>query len=258
MRFHGLFNGAAVLGAAITGVALALGMSWRVVWVGIATVGAGTALYVRESRVPEPPRADHPSMIRAVAGLRHEGLVVLASVFGAAAMIEGGIATWGILYLRAHLGLGVLAGVSAYVVGESLATFARIGGGPIVGALGSRRAVRLGGLLAAFGIATEALCGSRGDRRGRARGRRGRHLGRLALVARRRQQRGAPSAARDRRGHRVRLFGHGRGPATRRDAVERVRPAYRVARPRRDRAVRRAHSGAHPRLLRAAPRCSVD
>jgi MFS family permease len=97
-------------------------------------------------------------MIRAVAGLRHEGLVVLASVFGAAAMIEGGIATWGILYLRAHLGLGVLAGVSAYVAGESLATLARIGGGPIVGALGSRRAIRLGGLLAACGIATEALC----------------------------------------------------------------------------------------------------
>jgi MFS family permease len=99
-------------------------------------------------------------MIRAVAGLRHEGLLVLASVFGAAAMIEGGIATWGILYLRAHLGLGVLAGVSAYVAGESLATLARIGSGPIVGALGSRRAIRLGGLLAAFGIATEALCGN--------------------------------------------------------------------------------------------------
>ncbi len=158
VRFHGLFNGAAVVGAATTGVALDLGVSWRVVWLGVAIVGAGTAVFVRGSRVPEPPRADHPSMIRAVAGLRHEGLVVLASVFGAAAMIEGGMATWGILYLRAHLGLGVLAGVSAYVAGESLATFARFGGGPIVGALGSRRAIRLGGLLAAFGIATEALC----------------------------------------------------------------------------------------------------
>jgi MFS family permease len=160
VRFHGLYNGAAVLGAATTGVALHLGVSWRVVWLGVASVAAATAVFVRASRVPEPPRADHPSMIRAVAGLRHEGLLVLASVFGAAAMVEGGIATWGILYLRAHLGLGVLAGVSAYVAGESLATLARIGGGPIVGALGSRRAIRFGGLLAAFGIATEALCGT--------------------------------------------------------------------------------------------------
>jgi MFS family permease len=159
VRFHGFYNGAAVLGAATTGVALDLGVSWRVVWLGVAIVAAATAVYVRRSRIPEPPRADHPSMIRAVAGLRHEGLLVLASVFGAAAMIEGGIATWGILYLRAHLGLGVLAGVSAYVAGESLATLARIGGGSIVGALGSRRAIRLGGLLAAVGIATEALCG---------------------------------------------------------------------------------------------------
>ena len=80
-------------------------------------------------------------MWRALAGLRHEGLVVLALVFAASAMVEGGIATWGILYLRGHLGLGVLAGVSAYVVGESLATVARFGGGPIIGRLGTRRAV---------------------------------------------------------------------------------------------------------------------
>jgi MFS family permease len=160
VRFHGLFNGAAVLGAAVTGVALDVGVSWRVVWLGIAIVAGLTAALVRTSNVPEPPRADHPSMVRAVAGLRHEGLLVLASVFGAAAMIEGGIATWGILYLRAHLGLGVLAGVSAYIVGESLATLARIGGGPIVRTLGTRRAVTLGGLLAALGIGTEALCGN--------------------------------------------------------------------------------------------------
>ncbi|HYL52536.1 MAG TPA: MFS transporter [Acidimicrobiia bacterium] len=160
VRFHGLFNGAAVLGAAVTGVALDVGVSWRAVWLGIAIIAGLTAALVRGSNVPEPPRADHPSMVRAVAGLRHEGLLVLASVFGAAAMIEGGIATWGILYLRAHLGLGVLAGVSAYVVGESLATLARIGGGPIVRTLGTRRAVTLGGLLAALGIGTEALCGN--------------------------------------------------------------------------------------------------
>jgi MFS family permease len=97
-------------------------------------------------------------MWRAVADLRHEGLIPLASVFSVAAMVEGGVATWGILYLRAHLGIGVLAGVSAYVIGETLATIARIGGGPMLGRIGSRRAVTVGGALAAAGIATEALC----------------------------------------------------------------------------------------------------
>jgi MFS family permease len=162
VRFHGLFNGGCVAGAAVTGVALRLGASWRAVWVGVAIVGVVTGIVTRRARLPEPERFDHASMLRALAGLRHEGLLVLALVFGASAMVEGGIATWGILYLRGHLGLGVLAGVSAYVVGEGLATLARLGGGPMVGALGSRRAVVVGATLAAVGISTEALCGAAG------------------------------------------------------------------------------------------------
>jgi MFS family permease len=162
VRFHGLFNGGCVAGAAVTGVALRLGASWRVVWVGVAIVGVVTGIVTRRARLPEPERFDHASMLRALAGLRHEGLLVLALVFGASAMVEGGIATWGILYLRGHLGLGVLAGVSAYVAGEGLATLARLGGGPMVGAMGSRRAVVVGATLAAVGISTEALCGAAG------------------------------------------------------------------------------------------------
>lgn len=162
VRFHGLFNAGCVVGAAAAGVALRFGASWRVVWLGIAAVGVVTGVVTRRARLPEPERFDHPSMWRALAGLRHEGLVVLALVFAASAMVEGGIATWGILYLRGHLGLGVLAGVSAYVAGEGLATLARIGGGPMVGSLGTRRAVIVGASLAAIGIATEALCATAG------------------------------------------------------------------------------------------------
>jgi MFS family permease len=162
VRFHGLWNAGCVTGAAITGLVLRLGASWRVVWVGVAIVGVVTGVVMRRTRLPEPERFDHPSLWRALAGLRHEGLVVLALVFAASAMVEGGIATWGILYLRGHLGLGVLAGVSAYVVGESLATLARLGGGPMIGGLGTRRAVFIGASLSAAGIALEALCGTAG------------------------------------------------------------------------------------------------
>ncbi len=162
VRFHGLFNAGCVVGAGATGIALRFGASWRVVWLGIAIIGVVTGIVTRRARLPEPERFDHPSMWRALAGLRHEGLLVLALVFGASAMVEGGIATWGILYLRGHLGLGVLAGVSAYVAGEGLATLARIGGGPMVGSLGTRRAVVVGATLAAAGIATEALCDTAG------------------------------------------------------------------------------------------------
>jgi MFS family permease len=113
-------------------------------------------LATRRLRVSRPAAPNQPSMLRALAGLRHEGLVVLASVFAVSAMVEGGIATWGILFLRGHLGIGVLGGVGAYVVGASLATIARVGAGPRLGMFGSRRAVAIGGALAAAGIAAEA------------------------------------------------------------------------------------------------------
>src|SRR6185436_8237461 len=91
----------------------------------------------------------------ALIGLRHEGLTVLALVFAGSAMVETGIATWGVLYLRAHVGLGVLAGVGAYVVGNGLATVTRLGSGGIVTRLGTRRTVALGASIAAIGITTE-------------------------------------------------------------------------------------------------------
>jgi MFS family permease len=159
VRFHGLWNAGCVLGAAICGVVLRLGLSWRVMWFGVAIVGIVAGLATRRARVPEPERFDHPSMWRALLGLRDEGLLVLALVFAASAMVEGGVTTFGVLYLRGHLGLGVLAGVSAYVVGQVLATVTRFSGGPVISFLGTRRAVAVGASLAAAGIATEALCG---------------------------------------------------------------------------------------------------
>jgi MFS family permease len=160
VRFHGLFNAGAVLGAAATGIAIELDVSWRVVWAGIAVLGITLAVLSRSAALPSPPRGDHPSLLRALASLRHEGLTVLAIVFAASAMVEGGIATWGVLYLRANLGIGVLAGVGAYVAGQALATVTRVAGGPLVGGLGTRRGIALGAGVAAGGIALEALTGS--------------------------------------------------------------------------------------------------
>lgn len=157
VRFHGLFNAGAVVGALAAGVTLRLGASWRVVWFAIALVAVLLGVVSRRVEVPALPPNEHPSMLKALGGLRHEGLVVLALFFGASAMVEGGIATWGVLYLRKHLGVGVLAGVGAYVVGEALATATRFSSTSTVGRLGSRRAVVTGATLATAGIVAEAL-----------------------------------------------------------------------------------------------------
>jgi MFS family permease len=160
VRFHGLWNVGVLLGALLAGTVIAIGWSWRLAWVTIAVAAVMTAVYTRRSNIPEPPKSEHVSMLRAMTLLRHEGLLTLALVFAASAMVEGGIATWGVLYLRSHLGVGVVAGLSAYVIGELLATITRIAGGPVVGALGTRRAVCIAGLLAAGGLTAEALSGT--------------------------------------------------------------------------------------------------
>lgn len=156
VRFHGLFNAGCVVGAAITAAALHAGASWRVVWAGVAVVGIGLGVVTRGHEIPTPPPSDHPSILRALAGLRHEGLVVLALVFAAAAMVEGGVATWGVLYLRKDLGVGVLAGMAAYVAGEGLAAITRASIGPTLERVGIRRGIAIGGAIAAAGVAMEA------------------------------------------------------------------------------------------------------
>jgi MFS family permease len=157
VRFHALWNAACVVGAIAAGLSIRFGASWRVVWVGIAVCAIVTAFVTFRSRIPEPEPVEHASMWRALVGLRHEGLTVLALVFAASAMVEGGVATWGVLYLRAEVGLGVLAGVGAYVVGNLLATATRVGSGGIVRTLGTRRTVALGASISAAGIAIEVF-----------------------------------------------------------------------------------------------------
>src|SRR5262249_40679092 len=157
VRFHALWNAACAVGAIATGLCIRFGASWRVVWAGIAVFAIVVALFTFRSQIPEPEPVEHPSMFRALLGLRHEGLTVLALVFAASAMVEGGVATWGVLYLRAHVGVGVLAGVGAYVVGNLLATATRLGSGSVVRTLGTRRTVALGASISAAGIAVEVF-----------------------------------------------------------------------------------------------------
>jgi MFS family permease len=100
---------------------------------------------------PPTRRAGHP-----VGRLRAEGLLLLLLVFTLAEVVEGGVDTWGVLYLRTHLATGVLLGAGAYVVGQSVAVTTRGAGGPLLGGLSPRAALVLGGLLAGGGILLES------------------------------------------------------------------------------------------------------
>ena len=89
--------------------------------------------------------------------LRADGLLVLLAVFALAEVTEGGVDTWGVLFLRNHLATGVLLGAGAYVVGQAVAATTRGAGGSALGRLSSRHALIVGGLVAGGGILLESV-----------------------------------------------------------------------------------------------------
>jgi MFS family permease len=168
VRFHALFNVGALLGAAAAGLIIHAGISWRWVWPGIAVVSLGVAVWAMLTDPGTAMEAASPGAAAtgAAAGtvtthpwrrLRQDGLLVLLFVFALAEVTEGGVDTWGVLYLRNHLATGVLLGAGAYVVGQLVAATTRGAGGAVLGRLSTRHALIVGGCVAGGGILLESL-----------------------------------------------------------------------------------------------------
>jgi MFS family permease len=162
VRFHALFNSGALVGAAAAGVLLHAGVSWRWVWPGVAVVALGVGVWALSSdqemttqhkaaNLNAPP-SSHP-----IKRLRRDGLLVLLFIFALAEVTEGGVDTWGVLFLRNHLATGVLLGAGAYVVGQGVAATTRGAGGTLFGKLSARHALIIGGCVAGGGILLESL-----------------------------------------------------------------------------------------------------
>ena len=164
VRLHALFNAGALTGAAVAALIIHAGVSWRWVWPGIAVVALGVGVW---ALVTDPGTAlapadsggtpsEHPSR-HPLRRLRRDGLLMLLMVFALAEITEGGVDTWGVLYLRNHLATGVLLGAGAYVVGQLVAATTRGAGGHLLGRLSTRRALITGGCVAGAGILLESL-----------------------------------------------------------------------------------------------------
>lgn len=160
LRVHASYNVGTIVGAALTGGALAAIGTWRWSFVVIGAASIALAARIRSGAltVPEVTSGEHASLHEAVLELRRSKLVGLAVVFALGAMVEGGIGTFGVLYLRDRLDVAVLAGAGAYVLGQALATTTRYAlGSERAGAhLGGTRPARLGLVVAGVGLALEA------------------------------------------------------------------------------------------------------
>jgi MFS family permease len=72
-------------------------------------------------------------------------------------MVEGGIDTWGVLYLRTRLATTVLLGAGAYAAGQAIAAVTRTSGAPLMSRLGHKRGLVLGAGIAGLGLIVEAF-----------------------------------------------------------------------------------------------------
>jgi MFS family permease len=169
VRLHALFNTGALLGAAAAALALHAGVSWRWLWPTLSLGGLAVALWTATSTGPlVRPLADDGGALVTVgpddgaplgplARLRRDRLLFFLVIFALAEIAEGGVDTWGVLFLRNQLGAGVILGAGGYVVGQAVAATTRGAGGPLLGRLSARSALAVGGLMAAGGITLEAF-----------------------------------------------------------------------------------------------------
>jgi MFS family permease len=174
VRFHGIFNVGALVGAVAVGSLVQAQVSWRWAWPMVAVVALPLAAWVHlRGADPQPAAADpvaaegdgddraHLSFVRSLGQLRADGLIVLLVVFAAAEIVEGGVDTWGVLYLRTHLAVTALVGATAYGLGQTIAILTRGLGGPSLGRIGPRLGVIAGAVVAGAGLSLEALAGTR-------------------------------------------------------------------------------------------------
>jgi len=160
VRFHALFNSGAAAGALATGLALRSGGSWRAAWAVVAVAALGLAILHRRATLPAGEAGERHSLVHALHMVRVEGLLLLSAAFAVGAMVEAGIETWGVLFLRERLASGVLLGAGAAVAGYVIASMARVFLGPVAGAAGAPVGVGIGAALSAVGLAVLALAPS--------------------------------------------------------------------------------------------------
>jgi hypothetical protein len=160
VRFHATFNAGAAVGAATTGLLLAADLSWRWAWLAIGLVALAIAAKLRRAELPASGAGEHIPMTGALAVLRREGLLLVATAFAVGSLVEGGVELWGVLFLRTTLPSGLAVGAISAVAAYLVATAARTVLGPVAGARGPVTGVAAGAGTAVAGILLLALASS--------------------------------------------------------------------------------------------------
>jgi predicted MFS family arabinose efflux permease len=158
---HAAFSAGGLLGALVGGLASAVvGVAPHLAAVALLGLGAmawvGPVLVGSDAQAPVPGPVPAPDDTES--GRRPTGvLVLLGSVAGATAYGEGALSDWGALHLREQLHAAPALAAAGYAGFSSAMAVGRLAGGRLVLALGERRLLVGGALLAAVGALTAVL-----------------------------------------------------------------------------------------------------
>lgn len=154
VRLHAVFNVGGAAGTVLVGVVLAVvgTFGWRVAWVVTAGLVVVILVYTGGVDLPAGRVGRKVPLSDGVRTLRREGLIPIAVAFALAAVVEGGIATWGVLQLRGQLDASLLVGAGGAFLGYLVAAASRVSVSQIETAAAARRTVAMGTVVAAGGL----------------------------------------------------------------------------------------------------------
>jgi MFS family permease len=158
---HAAFSAGGLLGALVGGLASSLvGVAPHLIAVGVLGLAvmawSGPVLVGADAGARAAARVERPSAEDA--GPRPTAvLVVLGAVAGATAYGEGALSDWGALHLREQLHAAPALAAAGYAGFSSAMAVGRLAGGRLVAAVGERRLLVGGALVAAGGALTAVL-----------------------------------------------------------------------------------------------------
>lgn len=155
--FHALFSIGGLVGAALGGGLAALGVGVTQHFLLATVVFGAVALVASRGLLPAgaDAQASGPAFSRPNRALAALGVVALCSLVS-----EGAIADWSAIYLRSVMGSGPGLAASGFAVFSLAMAIGRLSGDRFIELLGSTTVLRLGGALAAAGLAVVLLVDS--------------------------------------------------------------------------------------------------
>jgi MFS family permease len=153
---HAGFSGGAMGGALVTGAALLAGAPYRAVYL---AAGASMWLVMAAWWIAAGRDAPHrPAQLGSARSIWHDRLLVMLGLVAALAfVVEGAMESWSAIYLRTALGLPAVAGASGIALFHGAMLAGRLGSLATQRVLGRRGSLRIGGAVAAVGMAFALL-----------------------------------------------------------------------------------------------------